>query len=107
MNIMEMMKKAQTLQSDMQDMKAELERQVFQAESGAGMVKVSMKGDGTLCDVTIDPSLLVESEAEVVQDLIVAAVNNARATRRAYRAEKMQDMTAGLPIPPGIMGSFE
>ena len=107
MNIVEMMKKARSLQSDMQGLKADWDRQTFHADSGAGMVKVSMKGDGNLCAVEIDPSLLLASEQEVVQDLIVAAVNNAQTERRAYRAEKMQDMTAGLPIPPGMMGNFE
>ena len=107
MNIVEMMKKAQSLQSDMQGLKDDMDKQTFQADSGAGMVKVSMKGDGKLCDVEVDPSLLLASEREVLQDLIVAAVNNAHTERRAYRAEKMQGMTAGLPIPPGMMGSFE
>lgn len=107
MNIVEMMKKAQSLQSDMQGLKADLDRQTFHADSGAGMVKINMKGDGTLCGVEIDPSLLVASEQEVLQDLIVAAVNNAQAERRAYRAEKMQEMTAGLPIPPGMMSGME
>ena len=107
MNIVEMMKKAQSLQSDMQDLKADLERQTFHAESGAGMVRVSMQGDGKLCRIEIDPSLLMETEREILQDLLVAAVNNARTERQAYRAEKMQEMTAGLPIPPGMMGNFQ
>ncbi|NQY82633.1 MAG: YbaB/EbfC family nucleoid-associated protein [Alphaproteobacteria bacterium] len=107
MNIMEMMKKAQNLQSEMQSMKDDLDRQSFSAESGAGLVKVTLMGDGKVTRVEIDPSLLLKSNREVLQDLVVAAVNNAQTARRVYHAEKMQDMTVGLPIPPGMMGYFE
>lgn len=106
MNLVEMMKKAQNLQAGMQSMKAELDAQVFEGVAGGSMVKVTLMGTGKLTKVEINPSLMAESETEILQDLIVAAVNNAQSERRTYRAEKMQEMTAGLPIPPGMMNGM-
>ena len=104
MNIMEMMKKAQTLQQDIERIKQEIERETFQGDAGAGAVTVTMNGDGSLKKVTIAPALLQAEQAEIVQDLLVASVNQAMAERREYRREKMQSITAGLPIPAGLMG---
>lgn len=104
MNLMEMMKKAQNLQAGMKTIKDELDAKVFEGVAGGSLVKVSLQGSGKLTGVQIDESLLQPSEAEVLQDLIVAAVNNAQTERRAYRREKMQEMTEGLPIPSGMLG---
>ena len=107
MNIMEMMKKAQSLQSDMAAIKQEIDEREFHADAGAGMVKVVMRANGQLISADIDPSLCAIEEREVLQDLVIAAVNHAHNERRAFRAERMRSMTDGLPIPPRMMSGFE
>lgn len=106
MNIMEMMKKAQSLQTEMQNLQQEISQKEFTADSGGGAVTVTMAGDGRVRKVQINPELVESEEIEVLQDLIVAAVNNAQAERRAYRKEKLSDLTGGLPLPPGLMGGM-
>jgi DNA-binding YbaB/EbfC family protein len=77
-DFMKMMKQAQELQSRMQQMQSELESMEVEGQSAAGMVKVTLNGKGDVRGLTIDPSLLKPEEAEIVEDLIVAAFQDAR-----------------------------
>ena len=70
--------------------------------SGAGMVTVTLNGKGEMRGVKIDPSLMKPDEAEIVEDLVVAAAADAKAKVDAASQEKMKAMTGGLPIPPGL-----
>jgi nucleoid-associated protein EbfC len=102
MDIMGMMKKAQAMQAKLQEAQEELARVVVSGASGGGMVTVTMTAKGDLKGVVIDPSLLTPSDREMLEDLIVAACADAKGKAEAAAAEKMQELTAGLPLPPGM-----
>jgi DNA-binding YbaB/EbfC family protein len=101
-DFMGMMKKAAELQSKMQSMQAELETISVEGASGGGVVKVTLSGKGDLKGVKIDPSLMKPDEAEIVEDLLVAAHADARKKLESVMAEKMKALTGGLPLPPGL-----
>lgn len=101
-DIMGMMKQVQQMQSKMQDMQNELAEMAIEGQSGAGLVTVTLNGKGEMRAVKIDPSLLKPDEAEILEDLIVAATTDAKTKVDAAMQEKMQAMAGGLPLPPGL-----
>ena len=101
-DIMGMMKKVQEMQSKMAALQEELETIEVEGASGAGMVKVVMTAKGAVKGVTIDETLLQPGEKDILEDLLVAAVNDARAKAERTAQDKMSSITAGLPIPPGM-----
>jgi nucleoid-associated protein EbfC len=101
-NFAEMMKQAQALQGRVADMQAELERTQIEGRSGGGMVTVTLTGKGDMAGVAIDPSLLKPGESEILEDLIVAAHNDAKTKVEEAMKEKMKSLTGGLPLPPGL-----
>ena len=101
-NFAQMMKQAQELQGRMAEMQAEMERTVLEGRSGGGMVVVTLNGKGDMAGVKIDPSLLKPEEAEILEDLLVAAHNDAKAKVDNLLKDKMQSLTGGLPLPPGL-----
>ena len=101
-DIMGLMKQAQGLQQKMADMQAELETLEVEGSSGGGVVKVVATAKGNVKTVSIDPSLMVPDEKEVLEDLIIAALNDARGRGERLMQERMADLTKGLPIPPGL-----
>ncbi len=102
MNILNVIKQVGELQGKMQTVQAELEKLEFQGESGAGMVKLTLSGKSDLRKIVIDPSLMKKGDAEILEDLIMAAFKDARVKVSATAQEKMASVTAGLPIPPGL-----
>ena len=102
----DIMKQAQEMQQKMGEMQAELENLLVVGTSGAGMVTVTMNGKGLLKEVKIDPELFTSEEAEVVEDLIIAAHNDAKAKSDARAQEQMSKMTGGLNLPPGMKLPF-
>jgi nucleoid-associated protein EbfC len=101
-DMMAMMKQAQNLQQKMTDLQVEMENLQVEGVSGGGMVKVMMTAKGMMKSIVIDPALLKPEDSEIVEDLVVAAVNDARARGERMMQEKMQDLTKGLPMPPGM-----
>ncbi|PZQ11260.1 MAG: YbaB/EbfC family nucleoid-associated protein [Ancylobacter novellus] len=101
-DLMGMMAKAKELQQKMQDAQAELDHVVVEGASGGGLVKVTLTAKGQLVAIKLDPSLLKPEDAEIVEDLIVAAHAEARNKAETAMQEKMQGLTAGLPLPPGM-----
>ena len=97
-----MLKQAQEMQQGMSDMQVALEAAEIEGSSGGGLVKVVLNGKGDLKAIHIDPMIMVPSEVEVVEDLIVAAHNDARAKVDAHAAEEMKKVTGGLSLPPGM-----
>jgi len=97
-----LMKQAQQMQARMAELQTELDNIVAEGQSGAGMVKVQLTAKGALRAVSIDPSLLKPEEAEILEDLIVAAHADARAKTERIMEEKMKTLTGGLPLPPGM-----
>ena len=101
-DLMNMMKQAKEMQAKFQAMQEEVAMLEASGTSGGGMVTVTLSGKGDMRGVKIDPSLLNGEEAEILEDLIVAAHNDAKGKIEQLMAEKTQELTAGLPIPPGI-----
>lgn len=101
-NFTQMMKQAQELQGRMQEMQAEMERMTCEGRAGGGLVVVTLNGKGEMAGVKIDPSMLKPEDAEILEDLIVAAHAEAKAKVEEAMKDKMQDLTGGLPIPPGM-----
>ncbi|GAK70650.1 MULTISPECIES: YbaB/EbfC family nucleoid-associated protein [Rhizobium/Agrobacterium group] len=105
-DIMGMMGKVKEMQAKMEKMQEEIAALEVEGTSGGGLVTVKMSGKGSLLGVKIDPSLLKEDEIEILEDLLVAAHNDAKQRAEAVTAEKTRDLTAGLPIPPGMKLPF-
>ena len=105
-DIMGLMKKAQEMQSRMQDMQAELERTEVEGQSGGGLVRVTLTAKGAMKGIAIDASLLKADEKEIVEDLILAAHEDARKKAERAMEEKMKSITDGLPLPPGMKLPF-
>ncbi len=101
----DMMKKAQEMQENMQNAQKELANQEVIGESGGGLVKVLMRGTHEINRVTIDPSL-VGDDKEMLEDLVAAAVNDAVHKVAKSNQQAMQEMTAGLNLPPGFKMPF-
>ena len=101
-NFTQMMKQAQELQGRMADMQAEMERMTCEGRAGGGMVVVTLNGKGEMAGVKIDSSLLKPEEGEILEDLITAAHADAKTKVEEAMKEKMQALTGGLPLPPGM-----
>ncbi len=96
---MNMLKQAQKMQQDMQKMQAELEEKEYSASAGGGVVTAVVTGKRELKSVTIDPDAVDPEDVEMLQDLIVAAVNEATRAAEADMAGSMQKLTGGLNLP--------
>ena len=98
-NIGQMLKQMQQLQSKMQEVQTELESTTVEGSSGGGMVKVIANGKNEIVSVVIDPEVVDKDDVEMRQDLIVAAVNQAREKVQEMQSEKMSGLTGGMNIP--------
>lgn len=105
-DLMGMMKQARELQSKMQEVQEKIAALEVSGTSGGGLVSVTLAGKGDMKGLRIDPSLLKSDEAEIVEDLIVAAHNDARQKLEARTAEMAQSLTGGLSLPPGMKLPF-
>jgi hypothetical protein len=101
-DLMGVMKQMGEMQARMQKMQEELGAMEIEGQAGGGLVKVTLTGKGDMKSVHIDPSLMKPDEAEILEDLVVAAAQDAKAKLDVQLQEKMQEMTGGLPIPPGL-----
>ncbi len=100
------MKQAQEMQSRMTDAQSRLDAIEVEGEAGAGLVRVTATAKGEVRALSIDPSLFVPSEREVVEDLIVAAVRDAQAKAMVAAQAEMAKVTDGLDLPPGMKLPF-
>ena len=105
-DIMGLMSKAKEMQEKMQAMQAEMETLTADGTSGGGMVTVTLNGKGAMQGLKLDPSVFSEDDVEILEDLILAAHNDAKAKVEAMIAERTKEMTAGLPLPPGMKLPF-
>ena len=105
-NLGEMMKQVQAMQSRMAGMQAKLEQSTVTGQSGGGLVKITLNGKGMMTGIVIDPSLLKADEKEIVEDLVMAAHNDAKTKSEAMMAEEMKSVTGGLALPPGLKLPF-
>jgi nucleoid-associated protein EbfC len=102
MDLMKMMKQAQEIQGRMQKVQEELTELEVQGQSGAGLVTIKLNGKLDVRGLKIDPSLIKPEEAEMLEDLIIAAFQDAKAKAETMVQAKMQAITGGLPLPPGL-----
>ena len=105
-DVLGMMKQAKALQEKMEQLQQEVGALEVEGSAGGGLVTVVMTGKSEMKRVRIDPSLLKAEEAEIVEDLIVAAANDARQKAEQALAGRMREMTGGLNLPPGMKLPF-
>ncbi len=105
-NLGQLMKQAQEMQSKMAEMQQNLADVEITGSAAAGMITVVLNGKGEMRKITIDPSLIVPDDAEVLEDLIVAAQNDARAKVDAHMQEETSKMMGGVQLPPGFKMPF-
>lgn len=100
-NPMKMMQQVQKMQARMAKVQSELEGVTVEASAGGGAVKAVANGQQKLLSITIEPE--VAEDVEMLQDLVVAAVNEAMDRSRELASQRMQEVTAGLGLPPGLV----
>jgi len=105
-DLMGMMKGIGEMKAKMEAAQAEIANLVVEGKAGGGLVTVSLSGKGDLRGIKIDPSLFRDDDVEVLEDLLIAAHADAKAKAEAEVARRMQEVTAGLPIPPGMKLPF-
>jgi nucleoid-associated protein EbfC len=103
-NMMKLMKQAATMQKDMARLQDELAAKTVEFSSGGGMVTATATGDGSLKAIKIDPRVIDPNEREMLEDLVFAAVDGAIKQSREMAAAEMSKVTAGLGLPPGMLG---
>jgi DNA-binding YbaB/EbfC family protein len=101
-NFSDLMKQAQVIQQKFAEAQDRLAAVEAEGQSGGGMVRVTINGKGVTKRVQIDPSLADPKEIGMLEDLILAAINDAKTKVDAKSAEEMQKLTGGLPLPPGF-----
>jgi hypothetical protein len=105
-NLSSMLKEAQKLQQRMGELQERLAQIEVGGQAGGGMVAVTLDGKGTMKRIKIERSLVSPDEVEMLEDLIVAATNDARAKLEAQLQSEMGKLTGGLPLPPGMKLPF-
>ncbi|HST35616.1 MAG TPA: YbaB/EbfC family nucleoid-associated protein [Allosphingosinicella sp.] len=105
-NLEELMKMAQEAQAKLMQAQEDLEKVEVEGVSGGGLVKIRASAKGRIIAVDIDESLLAASEKQMLEDLIAAALNDARAKADVAAQDSMKDVTGGLQLPPGFKMPF-
>ena len=103
MNIQKMMKQVQKAQEQMAAVQEQLASKTVEATAGGGMVQVVMTGDGSLRSITIDPEVVDSEDVDMLQDLIVAAVNEAKRRSTELAQAEMSKVAGGMGLPPGLI----
>lgn len=101
-DLMGLMKQAQAMQQKMGEAQEKLAASQVVGEAGAGLVTLTLSGKGEMRALSIDPSLLDPAEGEVVEDLVMAAHNDAKRKMEAMQQDVMKDVAGGLQLPPGM-----
>jgi DNA-binding YbaB/EbfC family protein len=102
----DLMQQAQKMQEKMQEAQQKLAELEVTGESGAGLVKIVMTGKHEARRLSIDPSLMADNDQEMLEDLIVSAINDAVRKVETQSKDSMANMTAGIPLPPGFKLPF-
>ena len=105
-NLVQMMKQAQEMQSKMLQMQERVAQTEIAGQSGGGMINVAMTGRGQMRKIKIDPKLVNPAETEMLEDLIIAAINDAKAQADALVAGETEKMMGGMNLPPGFKLPF-
>lgn len=99
MNVMKILKQAQSMQKNVEKLQAELSQRTYEFSAGGGAVKVTAKGDMSITAIAIAPSVLQGGDAEMLQDLLLSGVNGALKQAQEAVAQEMSKVTGGLNIP--------
>lgn len=105
-NLGQLMKQAQAMQAKMAELQEQLGSMEVEGAAGGGLVKVTVTGKGEVKKLKLEPSLVDPKEVEVLEDLIVAAINDARGKAETAAADEMKKLTGGLNLPPGMKLPF-
>jgi len=105
-NLGNMMKQAKELQKKMSEAQEKLNQIEVEGSAGGGMVKVTATAKGEIKKIYLDDSLLSNNEKEILEDLIVAAINDAKQKAEEAAQEEMKSLTGGIPLPPGMKLPF-
>lgn len=101
-NLTDIMKQVQSMQSRMGDMQTKLAGLSVTGQSGGGLVKVKMSGKGQVTGLDIDATLMKPDEKDILEDLLIAALNDAKGKVETLAAEEMKAVTGGMALPPGF-----
>ena len=105
-NMAGMMKKMQEIQGRLEAMQEDLADKEFTAIVGSGVVSATVTGDGKLAKLKLDPDALDLADTEMLEDMICLATNNALQKANEEKTKMMNDITGGLPLPPGLTLPF-
>ena len=105
-NIGNMMKQAQQLQKKISEAQEKLKSIDVEGSSGGGLVRVIVSAKGDLKKINIDESIIKPQEKEIIEDLILAAINDAKKKAEEVSTEEMKKLTGGIPLPPGFKLPF-
>jgi len=106
MNIQQAMKQAQAMQSKMDELKKDAENKIVEGKSGGGMVVVTSTCNGKIKGIKLDPSIVDPADTEMLEDLIVAAINNAKESADSTMNEEMQKLAGSMGLPAGMKLPF-
>lgn len=98
-NMNQMMKQVQKMQRDMEKTQQELEEKIYEASAGGGTIHVKVTGKKQLTEIVLDPSIVDPDDVEMLQDLIMVAVNEAMKTAEAEISREMSKITGGMNLP--------
>ena len=102
MDIQGLMRQAQAMQKKMQSAQEDLAKNLYEGHSGGGMVKTTINGSGIVKKIVIDESLIKIDEKDILEDLIIASLNDAKKKADEESEKQMKSMTKGIPLPPGF-----
>jgi DNA-binding YbaB/EbfC family protein len=105
-NFHHLLKQAQDLQTKMEDVKNKMKETIYQGSAGGDMVQISIDGNGRTHNIKIDPSIVRVEEKEMLEDLIIAAYNDAHEKMTKDTSEQMNQATGGLALPGGLKFPF-
>ena len=105
-DLMGLMKQAKEMQARMAEAQAEVAGLEVTGRSGAGMVELTLSGQGNMSGLKIDPKLLSGEDPEIVEDLVMAAFQDAKGKLNVAQSESMKSVIGDIPLPPGMKSPF-
>ena len=105
-NMSQIMKQAKAMQDKMAEMQKKIEEQEVEGSSGGGVVKVLVNGKNEIKSLKIDPTLINAEEVEVLEDLLIAAINDANKKLKESASNQMRSLSDGMGLPPGMKLPF-
>jgi DNA-binding YbaB/EbfC family protein len=105
-DLTELMKQAGAMQARLQEAQEKIAALEIEGQAGGGMVKIILNGKGYCKGVSIERALMNAEESEVLEDLVAAAINDAKSKLEIEAAQQMRALTAGIPMPPGVKLPF-